>query len=164
MRRTGLALLLTAATAAAGCGGGGGGSSTSATAGGTSSKTSSTSPAQFRSQVSQLCTQAQQKIDSVPKPKTATAIVPFINKTMAVAKPYVDKLAAINPPSNFAGQYKQIVSLNRQELALLSQTKSALSGSGNPVQVIRKFQTQANKLSSSEDAKWRQIGVPKCAS
>lgn len=155
MRRTGPALLLAAAIGAAGCGGGGGGTST---------KTSSTSPAQFRSQVAQLCTEGQQKINSVPKPKSATGVVPYLNKTLAIAKPYVDKLAALNPPSNFAAQYKQIVSLNRQELALLTRTKGALSGGANPVQVIRKFQTQADKLSSSENAKWRALGVPKCAS
>lgn len=162
MRRTGLALLLTAAVAAAGCGGGGGSSSGSST--GAGGKANSTSPQQFRAQVSQICTTGEKKINAVPKPRSASALVPYINKTLAVARPYVDKLAAVNPPSNYAAKYKQIVSLNRQELTLLTKTKTALSGSGNPIQAIRKFQTQANTLSNSENAKWRQLGVPKCAS
>ena len=157
MRRTGIALLVAATAAAAGCGGGGGSSSSG-------SSTAALSPAQFRSQVRQLCSQAQKQVNSVPEPKSAAGVVPYINKTLAVAKPYVNKLAALNPPAQFSSQFQQVVSLNRRELALLSKTKSQLAGNANPAQVIATMQKEANSLSSSEDAKWRQMGVPKCAS
>jgi hypothetical protein len=158
MRRIGLILLAATTAAAAGCGGGGGGASSG------SAGSKSSSPAQFRSQVAQICTEGQQKINSVPKPKSATAIVPYINKTLAIAKPYVGKLSAVKPPDQLSDQYQQVVSLNHQEIALLTKTKNALSSNGNPGQVVAQFQKQANALSSSENAKWRQLGVEKCAS
>jgi hypothetical protein len=149
MKGVAVTLLASAAALTAGCGGGGGGSST-------------TSPAQFRTQVSQLCANAQKQINAVPKPQSVKDVPPYLDKTLAIAQPYVDKLDAVDPPSQLESPFNQVVSINKQELDLLKKTKSSLSS--NPVAALKKLQRQSDALSQTENARWRQLGVTQCAS
>ena len=114
--------------------------------------------------MSQLCTSAQSKIDSIKKPHSVKQIGPFLTKTIAVAKPYVNKLESANPPAKLQPEFQQVVSLNHRELGLVTQAKKALQKGAKPQLVVAAFQQKANSLSQQENAKWRQLGVPKCAS
>jgi hypothetical protein len=139
----------TCAVAAAGCGGG--------------SSSKSQSPDDFRAEVTKLCTDVQSKLNSIDSPSSAKDLSPYLEKVRGVAGPYVDKLDGLNPPSQLAGSFNSIVSLNKQELALLDQAKKAVDD-GDAQKAAQIVQQQGQQLSDQENAKWRQLGTPKCAS
>jgi hypothetical protein len=150
MQRLSMAVAVaTCAVAAAGCGGGG-------------SNSKSQSPADFRAEVTNLCTDTEAKINAVDSPSSAKDLSSYLDKVRGIAGPYVDKLDGLNPPSELAGQFNAVVSLNKQELALLDQAKKAVDD-GDAQKAAQIVQQQGQKLSEQENAKWRQLGVPKCA-
>jgi hypothetical protein len=140
----------TCAVAAAGCGGGG-------------SSSKSQSPADFRAEVTKLCTDAQSKINEIDSPSSAKDLSSYLDKVRGVAGPYVDKLDGLNPPSQLAAPFNSLVSLNKQELALLDQAKKAVDD-GDAQKAAQIVQQQGQQLSDQENAKWRQLGTPDCAS
>jgi hypothetical protein len=150
MHRIGIAVAIAScAIAAAGCGGG--------------SSSKSQSPADFRANVTKLCTDAKSKLSSIDQPKSDKDVSSYLSDVKKVASPYVDNLDAVNAPKALAGPYDALVSLNRQELTLLDRAKKAVDD-GDTQKAAQIIQQDGQRLSTQEDAKWKQLGVPKCAS
>jgi hypothetical protein len=125
---------------------------------------STSSPAQVRSQASAICARANARIGRITTPTNATGALAFLDNGIASIKPELTQLQRLSVSGDAANVWNTAVRTLSQQLAVLETTASKIRGGADPVQAFRSLQQTLSPLETQADGAWQALQIPACQS
>lgn len=121
------------------------------------------SPAAYRAKVNAICATGVAALKAIPQPKTASAILPYFQKAVAMGDKLVLKIAAVTPPLSLQPSVGHAIDLQVAYEKALHKLVARLQTSKNPVQTVTAAEASLNSLNNKANVAWRKAGLTKCA-
>ena len=138
-----------AAAAIAGCGGGG-------------DDSGALSADEFRTQADAICADANTRIDALDEPTGADQVLGYLQSGLTVQREQLDKLKALEPPSDLAGTFNEATDLLDEQVTEIQSATDRISSGEDPEKVINEVSPKLDELSSEADAKAKELGLEVC--
>ena len=126
--------------------------------------TSSPSMSGLRRQTTRICQQALAQSDGIRPPALPSGTAAFLGRGAAALAPELVELRALKPPEDEAGLYSAALAAASRQLTILDGTIHELDRGADPMTVIKTLQRRLAPTESAENAAWRTLGIPACAS
>ena len=145
------------AAALAGCGG-----DSSSSTGASGASGTSLSEEDFVSQANAICKEGNDKYAALKGPADALEIVAAIlEQDVTVAKDVYAKLGALTPPSDLQAQYKQYLSDEKAEVALVREL--AFAAKANDASTVKLGFTTLHTVNEQSVSEANALGLTECA-
>ncbi|MGE0026210.1 MAG: hypothetical protein AB7O78_03965 [Thermoleophilia bacterium] len=138
-----------AAAAIAGCGGGG-------------DSSGALSADEFRTQADAICADANTRLQALDEPTGADQVLGFLQSGLTVQQEQLDKLKALDPPSDLSGTFGEAMDLLDQQTTEIQGAADRISGGEDPETVIADVSPKLDSISSEADAKAKELGLKVC--
>jgi hypothetical protein len=121
------------------------------------------SPTAYRTKVNAICATGVAALNAIPKPKTASGILPYLQKTATMGDKLVLKIAAVTPPLSLQPVAGHAIDLQVALEKALHKLIAKLQTSKNPVQTYTAAEANLNSLNNKANVAWRKAGLNRCA-
>jgi len=122
----------------------------------------SLSPAAYRSQVNAICATGVAQLNAIPKPKSASGLAAYIQKTAALGDKLLAKIVKVTPPS-LAPTVAQAVKYQGAFQIGLHSLYAKLKTSSNPAKTFTAAEPKLTSLNNKANVAWRKAGLVKCS-
>jgi hypothetical protein len=139
-----------AVAAIAGCGGG--------------DDSGSLSADEFRTQADAICADADTRIEALDEPSANDQVLGFLQSGLTIQREQIEKLKALEPPSELSGTFGEATDLLDQQIAEIQGAADRISGGESPDAVITELGPKIDDLSDQADAKAEELGLTVCGS
>jgi hypothetical protein len=120
------------------------------------------SPEEFHTKVSAICRARKMATDRIPAPKAPGDVEHFLTRGLALERPALRRLAAIKPPADLDGRYRQTVDVLRRELALIAGGDREIRRGADPIRIFGNLRPRLAPLRAQEEANWKALKLPDC--
>jgi hypothetical protein len=117
---------------------------------------------QLRSSAARICSLARRQTDRIAAPASPDGTSAFLKRGIAVLKPELSQLRALQPPHQLADEYATSTSAFSQKLGALDGTVHSLAGGADPTVAIKLLQQQLTPIEAREDGAWEALEIPAC--
>jgi len=115
---------------------------------------------EFQRRGNAICAAYYVKLNRIPKPQTTAELVPYLQKTLALASTEMRQLKALKPPSAYARSFARMLALARAEDAAGTQLIAALqTGDAQQAQTLA---ARLDALDRKYNAAAKSIGLNVC--
>jgi hypothetical protein len=136
------------AAAIAGCGGG--------------DDSSGLSADEFRTQADAICADADTRIEALDEPNANDQVLGFLQSGLTIQREQIEKLKALEPPSDLSGTFGEATGLLDQQIAEIQGAADRIAGGEDPETVIRELDPTIEDLGEQADAKAKELGLTVC--
>jgi len=123
----------------------------------------SLSPAAYRSQVNAICATGVAQLNAIPKPKSASGLAAYIQKTAALGDKLLAKIVKVTPPASLAPTVAQAVKYQGAFQIGLHSLYAKLKTSSNPAKTFTAAEPKLTGLNNKANVAWRKAGLVKCS-
>jgi hypothetical protein len=138
-----------AAAAIAGCGGGG-------------DDSGALSADEFRTQADAICSDANTRIAALDQPTGSDQILGYLQSGLTVQKEQLQKLKALQPPSDLSGTFNEATDLLDQQTAKIQDATTKIQNGENAQTVIAAASPEIDSISEQAKAKAKELGLQVC--
>jgi hypothetical protein len=125
---------------------------------------SSPSLSRLRRQATAVCQRALASSARIKPPARPSATVPFLRRGASVLSTELSELRTLKAPAENAASYSSALRAQSRQLTILDDAIRDLDGGADPVSAIKTLQRRLAPTESAEDAAWRALDIPACAS
>ena len=125
---------------------------------------SSPSATRFRLEATRVCQPALTRSHQIRAPALPSGTAEFLRRGADVLGPELAELRALRPPANESGSFSAALAAASRQLSILNGTIRELDRGADPLSVIKPLQRRLAPAESAENAAWRTLGIPACAS
>jgi hypothetical protein len=137
-----------AAAAIAGCGGG--------------DDSGGLSADEFRTQADAICADADSRIEALDEPSANDQILGFLQSGLTIQREQIEKLKALEAPSDLSGTFGEATGLLDQQLSEIQGAADRIAGGEDPQAVVTELGPKIDDLSEQADAKAKELGLTVC--
>ena len=123
-----------------------------------------TTPAQYRQQATALCKRTSARLDAVKSPTSARDAIRYLKQALPVFRTQYNALVKLVPPAALRFLHTKALVAEKGQLIGIQGLITALEHSKNLQATYQAFQKRLDPLSRAEDAAWKKLRVPACAS
>lgn len=138
-----------AAAAIAGCGGG-------------DDSGGALSADEFRSQADAICADANSRLQALDEPTGSDQVLGFLQSGLIVQKEQLEKLKALEPPSDLSGTFDEAMDLLDQQTSEIQGAADRISGGEDAETVITEVSPKIDSVNQEADAKAKELGLTVC--
>lgn len=138
-----------AAVAIAGCGGGG-------------DDSGALSADEFRTQADAICSDANTRIAALDQPTGNDQILGYLQSGLTVQQEQLQKLKALQPPSDLSGTFNEATDLLDQQTAKIQDATTRIQNGEDPQTVIQSASPEIDSISEQAKAKAKELGLEVC--
>ncbi|HTI32177.1 MAG TPA: hypothetical protein VL422_00785 [Miltoncostaea sp.] len=138
-----------AAAAIAGCGGGG-------------DDSGALSADEFRTQADAICSDANTRIAALDQPTGSDQILGYLQSGLTVQKEQLQKLKALQPPSDLSSDFNAATDLLDQQTAKIQDATTKIQNGEDPTAVISAASPEIDSISEQAKAKAKALGLEVC--
>src|SRR5262245_55986362 len=117
---------------------------------------------EFRSQADAICADANTRLQALDEPTGADQVLGFLQSGLTVQQEQLDKLKALDPPSDLSGTFGEAMDLLDQQTSEIQGAADRISGGEDPETVISEVGPKLDSISSEADAKAKELGLTVC--
>lgn len=117
---------------------------------------------EFRSQADAICADANTRIEALDEPTGNDQVLGFLQSGLTVQREQLDKLKALEPPSDLAGDFDEATGLLDQQVAEIQAATDRIAGGEDPQAVIAEASPKLDDLEERADAKAKDLGLEVC--
>jgi hypothetical protein len=125
---------------------------------------SSPSASRLRQQTTHICQQTLAQSDRIRAPALPSGTARFLRRGTDVLGPELASLRALRTPADEAGAYSAALTAESRELTMLDGAIHELDDGADAPSVIKALQRRLAPAEFAENAAWRTLGIPACAS
>ena len=125
---------------------------------------SSPSASHLRDQATRICQRAAAQSDRIAPPALPSGTAAFLRRGARVLGPELAELRTLKAPADEASSYSAALAAMSRQLNTLDGTITHLDHGADPVSVIKTLQRRLAPAESAENAAWRTLDIPACAS
>jgi hypothetical protein len=123
-----------------------------------------TTPAQYRQQATTICKNSSAKLKAVRAPASPKDFSRFLKAATPIFESQYNALRKLAPPAALRFLHGKALAAEQGQLVGIRALITALDKSSNPEATFKRFDKKLSPLSDAEDAAWRKLHVPACAS
>jgi hypothetical protein len=147
-RRARLIVAVGAAAMLAACGGGGG----------------RLSAADYRRQASRICADADRRAKAIPRPRNLSGLRGYLDRTLTIVQQDNDRLRALKPPDDLQDRAAAALRAQGAAIRMLRRLRDELRAPKPSLRAVQAGLAEVSQLGNEADRRFRELGVPRCAS
>ena len=126
--------------------------------------TAATTPAQYRHQATALCKRTTAGLKKVKNPTSAKDAIRYLKEALPIFRTQYNALRKLAAPLSLRLQHLKALAAEKGQLIGIQGLITALERGGNLNATYARFKKRLDPLSDAEDAAWKKLRVPACAS
>jgi hypothetical protein len=126
--------------------------------------TAATTPAQYRQQATAICKRTSAKLKAVTNPTSPKDAIRYLKEALPIFRTQYNTLRRLAAPATVRFLHLKALAAEKGQLIGIQGLIAALERSKNLQATYLAFQKRLDPLSKAEDAAWKKLHVPACAS
>jgi hypothetical protein len=155
-----------AAIALSACGGGGepsGGATGTRAAPATPPPSGGAAEARYRERAGAICRDLDRRVEALGDPELPWGLAAYFERVVAVGRPALRRLEALEPPADLAVRARRAVGLARREVDLIADASRRLKASSDPAATWLSLRRPIADVVRRQDALWADLRIRDCA-
>lgn len=125
---------------------------------------SSSSPAQVRTQATAICQRANRQIGRIPTPASEAGALAFLNSGIAALKPELAQLRQLSVSGDAADVWNAAIRALSEQLSALQSTAAQIQAGADPIMSFKSLQQTLAPLETQANNAWSALEIPACQS
>jgi hypothetical protein len=123
-----------------------------------------TTPAQYRQQATAVCKRTSAKLKTVKDPTSAKDAIRYLKQALPIFRAQYTALGKLTVPRALGLLHRKALVAEKGQIIGIQGLIAALERGGNLKATYAAFEKRLTPLSNAEDAAWKKLRVPACAS
>ena len=131
---------------------------------GSSAAVASTTPAQYRQRATAICKVSSVKLKAIEPPASKAELGRILKQALPIFTTQYSALLRLSVPQSLRVQHFKALAAEKAQLAGIRAAIVKLNGGADPTTTYNAMDKALTPYGNAEDAAWRKLGIPACAS
>ena len=123
---------------------------------------SALTPTAYRTKANAICAAGIAKINAVPAPQSARAVLPYFQSVATLSAALLRQLGTVEPPNSLKPLVLSAARAQGMVQGALLQAIAKLKAGADPAATVTAYTPILDRLTKTADALWRKAGLTKC--
>src|SRR5262245_7746031 len=131
---------------------------------GSSVAIAATTPTQYRQRATAICKASSVKLKAIKAPASPAEFGRVLRQALPIFTTQYNALLKLSVPQSLRAQHLKALAAEKIQLAGIRAGIAKLNAGADPTTTINAMDKALTPASNAEDAAWRRLGIPACAS
>jgi hypothetical protein len=118
----------------------------------------------YREAADAICADSERQTDALEEPSSASGVLPFLREGLTLEQAALDRLRALEPPSELAADHDRAVELIDERLTLIDAAADRIEAGEDAEAVIQEATPEIEAAQEEADAVADELGLTVCGS
>ncbi len=120
------------------------------------------SRSEYRGRVTALCAATQRSLAALPRPGSATQLVPTLRRVRAINRRFTTRLAVLDPPLGTDRSHDAAIAIGQRTDRSIGRLTARLKGSTAPAQTLEAHGSALSVAAARDDHRWARLHLKAC--